>query len=169
MYVVSLVLMATNFQRITESCMVIGFVGLGNSQRHTGPIQINPSSTYYSPVSYPGIFTEHAASEQECASVIKIYTIIFGVVVFVVQFIQVGSTRIVAYHIQYTDRIYVIYRFTLLMLLVLMLRDCLTVLVTTDYTLNKSKTLKKTDTTCLPCISVIMKLLLYYIPLPLCT
>lgn len=72
--------------------MVIGFVGLGNTQRHIGAVHINPQSPYYSPVSYPGILTEHAASEEDCTQVIKIYTIIFGVVIFVVQFIQVICT-----------------------------------------------------------------------------
>lgn len=87
-YIISLVLMAVNSQNVIESCMVVGFVGVQNAQRNISPVSISDTG-YYSPVKYPGLLTEHAASESDCARMIKMFTIIFGVIIFVVQLVQV--------------------------------------------------------------------------------
>lgn len=96
-YVVSLVLMAVSSQTVIESCMVVGFVGVKNAQRNITPVHINDSD-YYSPVKYPGLLTEHAASESDCARVLKLFTILFGVIVFIVQLVQVLFVNMLNHH-----------------------------------------------------------------------
>ena len=88
-YAASLVLIALNKQRVIDSCSVVGFVGVGNAQHDITPTQLNSNNAYYSPVKYPGLLTEHAASKDACSSMINTFTIVFGVVVFIVQLIQV--------------------------------------------------------------------------------
>lgn len=89
-YVISLVLMAVNSQNVIESCMVVGFVGVQNAQRNISPVHISDSD-FYSPVKYPGLMTEHAASEGDCARMLKLFTILFGVIIFIVQLVQVNN------------------------------------------------------------------------------
>ena len=81
--------MSINSRHVIESCMVVGFVGVGNPQRTIAPVQLSGSG-YYSPVRYRGVLTEHAGTQDDCANVIRIFTIIFGVIVFVVQLVQVS-------------------------------------------------------------------------------
>jgi hypothetical protein len=80
--------MATNSAHSIESCRVIGFVDSTNAHKDVTPVQLS-TSDFYTPVKYPGILTEHAASESDCAHMTKMFMIIFGVVVFVVQLVQV--------------------------------------------------------------------------------
>ncbi|CAO3631423.1 unnamed protein product [Mucor fragilis] len=94
-YVASLVLIALNKQHVIDSCSVIGFVGVGNAQQDITPTQFNSNNAYYSPVKYPGLLTEHAASKDACSSMINTFTIVFGVVVFVVQLIQIYFAYVV--------------------------------------------------------------------------
>jgi hypothetical protein len=82
--------MSAYSQHTIDSCRVVGFAGIGNPQRDITPVQLT-SSSYYSPVKYPGILTEHSASEARCQEMTKTFTIAFGVVIFVVQFLQVNT------------------------------------------------------------------------------
>jgi hypothetical protein len=84
-------LIALNKQHVVDSCTVVGFVGIGNAQQDITPTQLNNNNAYYTPVKYPGLLTEHAISQDACSSMINSFTIIFGVVVFVVQLIQVNT------------------------------------------------------------------------------
>lgn len=128
-----------------DSCTVVGFVNINNAQQNISPVTFNSENhAYYSPVKYPGLLTEHAASESSCSSMIKLLIITYGVVIFIVQFIQVCMYIITTSCITLNS----IYRFILHMLLVLMLRDYPMVLVIIDYTINKLKSLKNPDTKC---------------------
>jgi hypothetical protein len=89
-YIVSLVLIAVNSESVIESCMVFGFVGVQNAQQTISQVHISETD-YYTPVKYPGLMTQHALSEIECTSMIKMFSIIFGVIVFVVELVQVSS------------------------------------------------------------------------------
>lgn len=80
--------MSTNSQHTTQSCMVVGFVSIDNLQRNVSPVRISDSN-FYTPVKYPGILTEHATSESDCSRMIKLFTILFGVIIFLVQIVQV--------------------------------------------------------------------------------
>lgn len=80
--------MAINSDNVIESCMVIGFVGVQNVQRNISPVHISQTE-YYTPVKYPGLLTEHAGSEADCARMLKTFTILFGVIIFIVQLVQV--------------------------------------------------------------------------------
>lgn len=142
--------MAINSQQVIESCMVVGFVGVQNIQRNISPVHINPSE-YYTPVKYPGLLTEHAASEADCAKMIKIFTILFGVIIFIVQLIQVKPPHCMLWYMLTNYKKY--NRFILHMLLALMQRDFQMVLDIIDCTLNKSKILKNPDIICLLFIS----------------
>ncbi|KAI8875272.1 hypothetical protein K501DRAFT_329370 [Backusella circina FSU 941] len=93
-YIISLVFMSAYSQHTIDSCRVVGFVGIGNPQHDITPVQLT-SSSYYSPVKYPGILTEHATSEDSCAEMTKTFTIAFGVVILVVQFLQVYFAYVV--------------------------------------------------------------------------
>lgn len=89
-YVVSLVLMTVNKQNVIDSCRVVGFVGIQNAQHDLVPVQFSTTnSNYYSPVKYPGIMTEHATSQEDCEHMMKTFSILFGVIIFIVQLVQV--------------------------------------------------------------------------------
>ncbi|KAI9359411.1 hypothetical protein BD770DRAFT_342737 [Pilaira anomala] len=94
-YVISLVLMAINSDNVIESCMVIGFVGVQNVQRNISPVHISQTE-YYTPVKYPGLLTEHAGSEADCARMLKTFTILFGVIIFIVQLVQIYFAYVVS-------------------------------------------------------------------------
>ncbi|KAI8876283.1 hypothetical protein K501DRAFT_200740, partial [Backusella circina FSU 941] len=93
-YVISLILMATNSPHSIESCRVIGFVDSHNPHKDVTPVQLS-TSEFYTPVKYAGLLTEHAESESNCAHMTKLFTITFGVVVFVVQLVQIYFAYIV--------------------------------------------------------------------------
>jgi hypothetical protein len=90
-YVICLALMISHRLDMTRSCLRSGFIGFTNSQTSITPAII-PDSPYYAPVRYPGTLNAHAASQSDCEASIKTFLITFGVVVFVVQVIQVKST-----------------------------------------------------------------------------
>ncbi|KAI8575138.1 hypothetical protein K450DRAFT_263115 [Umbelopsis ramanniana AG] len=48
------------------------------------------SSPYYHPVSYPGTLNAGSMSYDQCSEAIKVMLITFGVVVFVIQIVQVS-------------------------------------------------------------------------------
>ncbi|KAI8390299.1 hypothetical protein BD560DRAFT_380568 [Blakeslea trispora] len=93
-YVISLVLVGIHRNQIVDSCRVVGFVNVNNARRE--PNFSTPSSqVHYSPVHYPGLLTEHAATESQCQSMTKTFIIAFGVVIFVVQLIQIYFAYVV--------------------------------------------------------------------------
>jgi hypothetical protein len=94
-YVVSLVLMTINKQNVIDSCQVVGFVGIQNAQHEITPVRFSSTnSNYYSPVKYPGIMTEYATSQKDCENMMKTFNILFGVIIFIVQLVQVKYQRI---------------------------------------------------------------------------
>jgi hypothetical protein len=89
-YIVSLVLMTVHKQNVINSCRVVGFVGIQNAQREITPVRFSSTNNdYYSPVKYPGIMTEYATSQEDCEHIMKTFSILFGVIIFVVQLLQV--------------------------------------------------------------------------------
>ncbi|CAO3702633.1 unnamed protein product [Rhizopus stolonifer] len=94
-YAVSLIIIATKRQNTIDSCRVVGFVGIGNTQEVLEPAHLSNSS-YYSPVKYSGLLTENAASESECSSRLKLFIILFGALVFVVQLVQIYFAYVVS-------------------------------------------------------------------------
>ncbi|KAI7902191.1 uncharacterized protein BX663DRAFT_512041 [Cokeromyces recurvatus] len=96
-YLISFILIISNYNRLVNSCQVVGFVGIGNPQQEITPVQLNNEYNYYSPVKqYPGLFTEHAADEKACKSMIKNLIILFGSLVFIIQLIQVYFAYVVS-------------------------------------------------------------------------
>lgn len=81
--------MGTYSQNVVESCMVYGFVGIGNPQQNISPVHLSGTSYYTPVVQYPGLMSQHALSENDCSHLIKTFAIIFGVIVFVVEVVQV--------------------------------------------------------------------------------
>ncbi|KAG1473713.1 hypothetical protein G6F56_000798 [Rhizopus delemar] len=72
----------------------MGFVGIGNAQTIIEPTHISNSS-YYTPVKYPGLLTANAGTESECTSQLKMFAILFGALIFVVQAIQIYFAYVV--------------------------------------------------------------------------
>lgn len=83
--------MGANSKSVIESCMVFGFVGVGNPQQTISPVHLSGTSYYTPVVQYPGLMTQHALSEADCSHLIKTFAIIFGVIVFIVELIQVRA------------------------------------------------------------------------------
>lgn len=80
--------MATNRQNMVDSCRVMGFVGVDNAQQTIAPVHLS-NSPYYSPVKYPGLLTANAGNESQCSSLLQTFIILFGVLIFVVEIVQV--------------------------------------------------------------------------------
>ncbi|KAI8076442.1 uncharacterized protein B0P05DRAFT_545878 [Gilbertella persicaria] len=93
-YVISLALICVHRQDVIDSCRVVGFVSINNS-RHEMTVSKPSDQTYYSPVHYTGLLTEHAATEAQCSAMTKTFIIAFGVVVFIVQLIQIYFASVV--------------------------------------------------------------------------
>ncbi|KAG1147326.1 hypothetical protein G6F37_000830 [Rhizopus arrhizus] len=91
--------MTTKRQSTIDSCQVMGFVGINNAQRVIEPVHLS-SSSYYSPVKYPGLLTENAASESECSAMLKLFLILFGVLIFIVQIVQIYFAYVVGAYVK---------------------------------------------------------------------
>lgn len=50
------------------------------------------SSPYYHPVKYPGTLNADSMSYDDCQEAVKVLLITFGVIVFVIQLVQVSDT-----------------------------------------------------------------------------
>ncbi|KAI9256928.1 hypothetical protein BY458DRAFT_441552 [Sporodiniella umbellata] len=88
-YAVSLIIIAVQRQHAVDSCQVIGFVSIGNSQQQLfAPFHLS-KSPYHSPVKFKGLLSENASSEAECQSKYKMFLILFAVLIFVIQIVQV--------------------------------------------------------------------------------
>jgi hypothetical protein len=66
----------------------MGFIGIGNPQTIIEPTHISHSS-YYTPVKYPGLLTANAGTESECSAQLNLFSILFGVLIFIIGVIQV--------------------------------------------------------------------------------
>lgn len=71
-----------------NTCVRSGMVGFGNAQMNLSPTTISVNS-YYSPVKYPNTLTANATSEEDCEHAVKLLIIVWGVVIFVIQLVQV--------------------------------------------------------------------------------
>lgn len=89
-YVISLALMVVYRQNMINTCIRSGIVGFGNSQIGLGPTTISTNS-YYSPVKYPNTMNAHATSAEDCEHSIKMLIILWGVLIFIVQMVQVKT------------------------------------------------------------------------------
>jgi hypothetical protein len=87
-YLLALILIATHRENIIESCEATGFVSMTHPE--TSITTTFNSSPYYHPVSYPGTLNAGSMSYDECSEAIKVMLITFGVVVFVIQIVQVS-------------------------------------------------------------------------------
>ncbi|KAK4518186.1 uncharacterized protein ATC70_001537 [Mucor velutinosus] len=93
-YVISLVLMVVYRQNMINTCIRSGIVGFGNSQIGLGPTTISTNS-YYSPVKYPNTMNAHATSAEDCEHSIKMLIILWGVLIFIVQMVQIYFASVV--------------------------------------------------------------------------
>ncbi|KAI8978636.1 hypothetical protein BDB01DRAFT_799514 [Pilobolus umbonatus] len=94
-YIITLVLVIVYHGSIVDSCRAIGFVGIKNIHRDITPVHLN-NQQYYTPVKYPGIYTENAGSESDCRSVLKSFVILYGLVTLFLQFIQIYFAYVVS-------------------------------------------------------------------------
>jgi hypothetical protein len=78
-----------------NTCIRSGFVSLNNAQRNLGVSTISTGS-YYTPVHYPNTLTANAASEEECEHSVKMLIILWGVLIFVVQVVQIYFATVVS-------------------------------------------------------------------------
>lgn len=103
--------MAANRGNMIKSCQRSGFVGAGNSQVPLNPTTLSESS-YYSPVRYPGTLNAHATSLEDCEYDVKTFLITFGVLVFLVEILQVNT--IAWDDIKFVDAIFFFFKIALL-------------------------------------------------------
>ncbi|KAG1410448.1 hypothetical protein G6F58_009131 [Rhizopus delemar] len=94
LYIVSLVLITTKRDSTINSCRVMGFIGIGNPQTIIEPTHISHSS-YYTPVKYPGLLTANAGTESECSAQLNLFSILFGVLIFIIGVIQIYFAYVV--------------------------------------------------------------------------
>lgn len=73
---------------LVNSCRRSGFVGFDNSEVPMSQAVLSDNS-YYTPVQYPGTLNAHATSTEQCQSMVQTFLICFGVIIFVVELIQV--------------------------------------------------------------------------------
>lgn len=84
--------MAVYRDQMVKSCERSGFVSFGNNQVPlTGTVLTD--SSYYSPVRYPGTLNAHAMSAEDCEHSVRTLLISFGVVIFLVELLQVCTLR----------------------------------------------------------------------------
>ncbi|KAI8371502.1 uncharacterized protein BYT42DRAFT_580496 [Radiomyces spectabilis] len=93
-YIVSLALMAVFHENLVRSCLRSGFIGFSNAQTPMGPAIIT-DSPFYTPVQYPGTLNAHASSLDDCQSNVKTFLIAYGVVIFVIELIQIYFASVV--------------------------------------------------------------------------
>ncbi|KAI8983983.1 hypothetical protein BDF20DRAFT_911160 [Mycotypha africana] len=93
-YLISLVLMIVYRQNMINTCIRSGLVGIGNAQSGLLPTTISLNG-YYTPVKYPNTLNAHATSMENCEQSVKTLIILWGVIVFVVQIVQVYFASVV--------------------------------------------------------------------------
>ncbi|KAI9494366.1 hypothetical protein BDB00DRAFT_818887 [Zychaea mexicana] len=93
-YLISLILMVVYRDTMIQSCKRSGFVGFDNTQVPLSPAALSDSS-YYAPVRYPGTLNANATSQEDCEATIKTFLIAYGVVIFVVEVIQIYFAKVV--------------------------------------------------------------------------
>lgn len=87
-YLISLIIMCVYRDDLVNSCRRSGFVGFDNSEVPLSQAVLTDNS-YYTPVQYPGTLNAHATSTEQCQSMVQTFLICFGVIIFVVELIQV--------------------------------------------------------------------------------
>ncbi|CAM0138987.1 hypothetical protein VKS41_008548 [Umbelopsis sp. WA50703] len=93
-YLISLILIATHRDNIIASCEATGFVSMSNPQTSIG--NTFTSSPYYHPVKYPGTLNANSMSYGDCEQAVKVMLITFGVIVFVIQVVQIYFASVVS-------------------------------------------------------------------------
>ncbi|KAI8638154.1 hypothetical protein BD408DRAFT_373959 [Parasitella parasitica] len=91
---ISLALMIVYRQNMINTCIRSGVVGFGNAQIDLVPTTVSTNS-YYSPVRYPDTLNAHATSAEDCEHSIKVLIILWGVIMSIVQVIQVYFASVV--------------------------------------------------------------------------
>ncbi|KAI7897770.1 uncharacterized protein BX663DRAFT_527142 [Cokeromyces recurvatus] len=94
-YLISLVLMIVFRQNMINACVRSGIVSIGNAQNGLGPVSVSIGS-YYTPVKYPNTMNAFATSPEECEHSVKLIIILWGVIVGIMQFIQVYFASVVS-------------------------------------------------------------------------
>ena len=84
----SLALMIIYRQNMINTCIRSGFVSFNNAQIGLVPSNISTNG-YYTPVKYPNTLNAHATSAEDCQQAIRLLIITWGVIIFVVQLVQV--------------------------------------------------------------------------------
>ncbi|KAH8553981.1 hypothetical protein BGW37DRAFT_483035 [Umbelopsis sp. PMI_123] len=93
-YLLALILIATHRENVIESCEATGFVSMTHPE--SSITATFTSSPYYHPVSYPGTLNASSMSYDECSQAVKVMLITFGVVVFIIQIVQIYFASVVS-------------------------------------------------------------------------
>ncbi|KAI7877726.1 hypothetical protein K492DRAFT_171417 [Lichtheimia hyalospora FSU 10163] len=93
-YLISLIIMCVYRDDLVNSCRRSGFVGFDNSEVPMSQAVLTDNS-YYTPVQYPGTLNAHATSTEQCQSMVQTFLICFGVIIFVVELIQIYFAKVV--------------------------------------------------------------------------
>ncbi|KAG1455832.1 hypothetical protein G6F46_001397 [Rhizopus delemar] len=94
-YVASLALMIIYRQNMINTCIRSGFVSFNNAQTGLVPSNISTNG-YYTPVKYPNTLNAHATSAEDCQQAIRLLIITWGVIIFVVQLVQLYFATVVS-------------------------------------------------------------------------
>ncbi|KAF7731579.1 hypothetical protein EC973_009343 [Apophysomyces ossiformis] len=80
---------------MVRSCLRSGFAGFSNAQTSMSPAVIS-DSPYYAPVRYPNTLNSNAMSLEECQASVKVFLITYGVVIFLVEMLQIYFASVVS-------------------------------------------------------------------------
>lgn len=145
----SLALMIIYRQNMINTCIRSGFVSFNNAQTGLVPSNISTNG-YYTPVKYPNTLNAHATSAEDCQQAIRLLIITWGVIIFVVQLVQVKKK--IGSMVSIVTDSWSLYSFILQRLSVVMPTDWVVERAIIVFMINKLRILRNPVSICPLCI-----------------